>query len=200
VIRIAPQPEPDDFDERVRQPGLKALAKKPPPRELPDYWTRCAEQLWQAYRGICAYLCVLIPRGTGARTVEHLAPKSKHRDLTYEWSNYRLVSALMNSRKRDFEDVLDPVAIENEWFVLELSFLQVLPKPELDKEIKGRVQATIDRLKLNDQECRQARALYYDAYLNDGIKFEYLERWSPFVALEMRRQGIVPASPATLAP
>ena len=100
MIHVDLQPEPDDFDKNVRKPGLAAVAAGKDP--LPPLWRACLPDLHERYRGICAYLCVLIPRGTGARSIDHLAPKSKRRDLTYEWSNYRLVALLMNARKRDF--------------------------------------------------------------------------------------------------
>ena len=190
MIRVLPQPEPADFDARVRQPGLRDLARNP--ERFPNHWRHCAMQLWEAYKGICAYLCVVIPRGTGARSVDHLAPKSNHPKVAYEWSNYRLVCSLMNARKREFEDVLDPFEILDGWFILELSFLQVLPNPDLDEETRSRVKATIDRLKLDDDECRKARAMYYDAYLEGDLPFHLLERWSPFVAMELRRQGLYP--------
>lgn len=188
MIPVQPRPEPDDFDAKVRQPGLQALARgvaKPP-----DLWTLCSLQLWDSYKGICSYLCVLIPRGM-VRTVDHFLAKSKRRDLIYEWSNYRLASSLMNSRKREFEDVLDPFEVEDGWFVLELSFLQILPNPDLDPATRTRVQATIDRLKLNDTECRAARATYYEPWVRGWLSFEQLAEWSPFVARELRRQGVV---------
>jgi hypothetical protein len=188
LIRIVPQPEPPDFDRRVRQPGLRALAKDP--ARFRPFWNRCAHQLWDAYQGICAYLCIYIPRGTGARSVDHLAPKSRHPSSAYEWSNYRLVSSLMNSRKREFEDVLDPFEIENGWFILEPSFLQILPNPDLDETRRGQVQATIDRLKLNDEECLEARAGFYREYIAGHMKFALLAKWSPFVAAELKRQGL----------
>ena len=182
MIHVEPQPEPPAFDAQVRQPGLQALAEGR--QELPPYWRACLGDLHERYRGICAYLCVLIPRATGARSVDHIAPKSKRRDLAYEWSNYRLVCSLMNARKRDFEDVLDPFAIPDGWFVLELSFLQVMPNPSLDEATRARVQATIDRLRLNDEECIAARALYYQPYAEGRLPPELLREWSPFVARE----------------
>jgi hypothetical protein len=180
VIHVEPQPEPASFDVEVRQPGLRAIAEGK--EDLPPYWRACLPDLYERYRGICAYLCVLIPPGTGARSVDHLAPKSKRRDLAYEWSNYRLVCSLMNAKKRDFEDVLDPFEIPDGWFVLELSFLQVMPDPALDEATRARVQASIDRLGLNDQECIAARALYYQPYAEGGLPFDWLRAWSPFVA------------------
>lgn len=65
----------------------------------------------------------------------------------------------MNARKRDFEDVLDPFEIEDGWFVLDLSMLQIKPAEHLDAAMRARVEATIERLGLNDQECIDARAL-----------------------------------------
>lgn len=198
MIHVEPQPEPPDFDQRVRQPGREALARSP--RRLPPHWRRCLGQLWETYDGICAYLAVRIPPGTGSRTVEHLAPRKKRPDLAYEWSNFRLVCSLMNARKGTFEDVLDPFEVEDSWFILKLSSLEVLPNPDLPFPLQETVQRTIDRLRLNDAECLKARAEHYDAYLKHlrdtllGISFRQLQRWNPFVAKELLRQGIVAAA------
>jgi len=190
LIPVQLQPEPSDFDERVRQPGLQALRDNPD--KLPDYWTRCLKQLHKAYQGICAYLCIYIPPGVGARSVEHFLAKSSERSLAYEWSNYRLACSLMNSRKNAYPDVLDPFEVGEHWFILEFSMLQVLPNPTLAPQHKALVQETIRRLKLNDQECLDARADYYDAYLSSEVTFERLRQRSPFVASEMERQGLAP--------
>jgi hypothetical protein len=185
VIHVEPQPEPPAFDERVRRPGLRALAEGK--KELPPHWRDCLGDLHERYRGVCAYLCIFIPPATGAPTVDHFVPKSKRRDLTYEWSNYRLACSLMNARKRDFEDVLDPFEVPDGWFVLELSFLQVMPSPSLDDATRARVQMTIDRLRLNDDECITARANYYQLYAEGELPPERLREWSPFVAREALR-------------
>ena len=128
---------------------------------------------------------------TGSRTVDHFAPKSKHPDLAYEWSNYRLVCGTMNARKNHFEDVLDPFEVENGWFQLEFSFFQVVSKSDLESAERAEVQATIDRLRLNDNDCRQMRSRYYDDFIGGDISFDYLARCSPFVAMEMKRQRLV---------
>jgi hypothetical protein len=96
----------------------------------------------------------------------------------------------MNSRKRELEDVLDPFEVEDGWFSLELSFLQILPSPDLVEANRVRVQGTIDRLRLNDNECLQARATYYEPYRLGELTFQRLAEWSPFVAAELRRQGL----------
>ncbi len=188
MIRVEPQPEPPGFDSLVRQPGLKALAEGRDP--LPSYWRRCLNDLHEDYWGVCAYVAIYINKATGARTVDHYVAKSSKRELAYEWANYRLACSLVNSRKGAFDDVLDPFEIEDGWFVLELSFLQISPHPELQPDLDLRVQQTIDRLRLNDAECREARAEYYDDYIEGEITFDYLQRKCPFVAKELLRQGL----------
>ena len=190
MIHVTPIDEPPDFDERVRQPGLQALARGDNP--LPDYWRRCLDDLYQLYEGICAYACVYIPKVTGGRSVEHFAPKSKHRNDAYEWQNYRLVCSVMNSRKREFEDVLDPFEVEDGWFRLQLTTMKVLPNTTLPQDIKNAIADTIRRLKLNQSDCIEARSNYYVEYISgeDPLPFRLLKRWSPFVAMEVERQGL----------
>jgi hypothetical protein len=116
-----------------------------------------------------------------------MAAKSKAWDQVYEWMNYRLACSLVNARKNNFGDVLDPFLIEDDWFELELVGFQVKPARRLDGETRAQVQATIDRLKLNDFTASRER----DAinYWENGVPFKILTDESPFVARELRRQG-----------
>ena len=167
MMRVIPAPEPDTFDERVRQPGLRdvdRLARKysVPKAEIssskfPDHWRRSLDDLLAAYNRICSYLCLYIPRGTGARSVDHMIPKSMAWDQVYEWDNYRLACSLMNSRKGNAASVLDPFDVEDGWFVLELVAFQVLPADGLADPTAAAVEDTIRRLRLNDEECCGAR-------------------------------------------
>ncbi len=186
MIRVELQREPPSFDKRVRERGLRALAENRDP--LPPYWRRCLDDLHTAYNGVCAYVSIYIDKATGGRTVEHYVAKSSDPSLAYEWANFRLACSLINSRKGAFDDVLDPFEIEDGWFVLELSFLQISPHPELSAELQQEIQGTIDRLRLDGKECRDARAEYFDAYIQGHIDFEYLRRKCPFVASEVQRQ------------
>lgn len=190
MIQVKLKAEPKSFDARVRQPGLLLLAKKR--TKLRPYWRRCLRALRKKYKSICAYLCVFIPPGTGAPSVDHFAPKSKRRDLTYEWNNYRLTSSFMNAKKNHFEDVLDPFGIGPRWFILDMVGLQVKPSPRLDMATKVQVEATIARLDLNHPECIAAREQYYREFELKNLSFDLLKRWSPFVAREAFRQGLVP--------
>ncbi len=188
MIHVDAAPEPEDFDLRVRQPGRAALSAGKDP--LPDYWRRCLPELLARYGRVCAYCCIYIPRVVGGPSVEHLAPKSKHPDLAYEWRNYRLVCALMNSRKRDFEDVLDPFDVETGWFELLPPTWQVTPRRGLDADTRQAVVETIERLELNDAECREQREEDYLAYAEAAITFTWLAKVNPFVAREVDRQGL----------
>jgi hypothetical protein len=214
VIRVELQPEPPDFDQKVRKPGLRALAelrgqpaepRSGPKRkvkdtidseDLPSFWTKSLDDLHAAYRGICAYLCIYIPHVVGNRTTDHFSPKSprisaKPEDA-YEWTNYRLACGLMNTRKGT-KAVIDPFTIDGRWFELDLSTLGIKPNPTLPDPLRARVQATIDDLGLDDDECRKAREHWYQPYVEGEITFSFLQKMCPFLAEEIVRQlGEVP--------
>lgn len=209
MIRVEKANEPLSFNERVRIPGLRVIAEmvgeKPqrtagkrfkkiadqrddiPAKEFPPYWTEALNDLMEAYDWTCAYSCFRIHPVTGRRSVDHFAAKSRQWEKVYEWSNYRLASSLLNARKNDFGDVLDPFEIVDGWFQLELVGFQVLPDPTLKHAIRERVQRTIDRLGLND--FRRARERDAENYWSGEISWRVLSEESPFVAKELRRQG-----------
>lgn len=210
MIPLAPAPEPADFDERVRQPGLRAIAElagEHPPRttgrphepvagsreevphgKFPPYWRGMLDDLMESYDRICAYLCLYIPRGTGAPSVDHAVPKSMRWDRVYEWSNYRLACALMNARKGAAAHVLDPFEVEDGWFALELVEFQVVPGEGLPGDVAASVVDAIERLRLNEPDCCDARAEYAQDFWDCQISLPYLARHAPFVERELRRQ------------
>jgi hypothetical protein len=212
MIKVNEAPEPPIFHVAVRQPGLRAIAEmvgeepvpprakgrkykkiadsrdKIPAGRLPSLWTKALDDLMAAYDRICAYSCFRIHPVTGSRSVDHMAAKSRAWDQVYEWKNYRLASSLLNARKREFGDVLDPFLIEDDWFELELVGFQVKPAKHLDQPTRNQVQATIDRLGLND--FRTSRERDAENYWK-GVPFSVLMEESPFVARELRRQGQV---------
>jgi hypothetical protein len=87
--------EPPEFDQRVRQPGFRALAEMvgevvSPPRRgpkrkkiadrredipsdlLPPFWREALDDLLRAYQRICAYTTLYIYPVTGAPSVDHM--------------------------------------------------------------------------------------------------------------------------------
>lgn len=199
MIRVDAQPEPGSFNNDVRQKGMEHLKKKkialdqplPMNANIYPYWRACLDDLHRSYRGTCAYLGIHFERVTGGASVDHFIAKSKRADLAYEWANYRLACSTMNSRKREYEDVLDPFTIENGWFHLELVSGMIYPNPKIAPQQQAEVQATIDRLGLDDGGNRELRARHYQDYIDRAYTAEFMERYSPFVWAEARRQGLL---------
>ncbi len=194
MIHVEPQPEPEIFAAEVRKRGLLFLSKNPKPSARTwkghDYWRAILPDIHRAYREVCAYCCHWIPFDTGGRTIEHFLPKSKYPERAYDWSNYRLVCQLLNGRKGEKEDVLDPFMVEDGWFALDFDSLQVEPSAALCLPLRSRVRATIEQLRLNDQgTCRQMRETWFDEYCEGHISFGFLQRRAPFIAKELERQG-----------
>lgn len=199
MIPVTPKPEPEDFDTQVRQKGLRWLEKHhiditaplPSGTKLPPYWRACLDELYHNYDRVCAYLAVCIERTTGTGTVEHFCPKSLRPDLAYEWRNYRLACSAINSRKRDFTDILDPFEIEDGWFYLELVSGHIFPNPQLPGALPKEIQKTIDRLKLDSPANNEMRAEHYQLYCEGEVTEAFLKKYSPFVWTEAARQGLL---------
>lgn len=213
MIPVVRAPEPAIFEAKVRQRGLAAIAelvgeKAPvrrgpkrevvaarreeiPSRSFPDYWTDVEDEMHSSYGGLCAYSALYIEPGTGGRSIDHFVPRSTDWRLVYEWSNYRLACTLANSKKGEQTDILDPFQIREEWFALEFVGYQVIVGADAAPNVRERVEATIRSLGLNRQPfCRQRGACAQN-YLDGRIDFVMLEREAPFVAREMRREGML---------
>ena len=202
VIPINLQPEPDDFDDKVRKPGLEWLAKRgipvsaplPAGRMLPSYWQRALEQLGTAYSQVCSYFAVRIDTVTGDLTTDHFVPKSKAPGRAYDWANLRLACLRANRRKREHEDVLDPVGLKPETFHINLADGSIRANANLDSELRAAARKTISRLQLDDAKLRRRRASDYSQYLENGGDNRaeaILKTVSPFVWQEAARQGLL---------
>ena len=144
-----------------------------------------------SYNRLCAYLSLYIEHATGSPSVDHVIPKSKAWDKVYEWSNYRLVAALINSKRNSLDIVLDPFEILDGFFALEFVSFQVKLGAIAKGPIEARATDTIEKLGLNMRECRYARREYVESYKSKMIKIDYLERRAPFIARELRRQRLL---------
>jgi hypothetical protein len=214
VIPVTPAEAPPDFDARVRQKGLDALAElvgeKPsrvrqgrkrkkiaetraeiPADAFPPYWRDVLPDMLSSYRRLCAYLALYIEHATGSPSVDHVLPKSKAWDKVYEWSNYRLACALVNSRKNDVALALDPFEIGTGLFALEFVEFQVVVGPAAQDQVAARVNESIETLGLNLPECCKARREYVENYEAGHIDLSYLTRRAPFITQELRRQGLL---------
>jgi hypothetical protein len=216
VIRVTPAKEPASFNEHVRIRGKNAIdrllgkpvqarGRKPkktyvraeeiPPDSFPAYWTEdrktdeesALDDMMNVYEQRCAYLAMHLEFATGSPTVDHFVPKSKNWRLVYEWSNYRLSAAYVNSKK-GIEDVVDPFKVGDGWFELNLETAFVVrgskaPTPEHD-----RIERTLEIL--NQRECVKQREQYIQMYRTRKIDLNQVELYAPFIAAEIRRQSL----------
>lgn len=199
MFQIMRQPEPSDFDEKIRTPGQAFLQSKgiysgPVPKNFSwkALWTECADDLYKAYSGISAYSGLhFFHKTTGARTVEHFLPKKNHPLEAYEWRNYRLVSARLNGRKSDYEDVFDPFELPQNCYFMNFLDGTIYINSTLASEHKNLAQNTIIRLKLNDPDICSDRILSYEDYCNRNLTAAGFKKYSPFVYLEAIRQNLL---------
>ena len=192
MIPVIPQPEYAEFDRQVRQPGLAFLARIARPTSTDfgkhNFWKRAMRQLHAAYSGTCAYTTMYLVYG-GA--IDHFLPKSMYPRMTYEWSNYRLARQKVNGRKGNTVEVMDPFEVETGWFVLDFPSCLVRPGSEVSAELKKRINATINILRLNADDLLVQERCNLLVDLADGnVTMRFLDRWYPFLSSEVRRQNL----------
>ena len=225
MIRVQLRPEPDAFDQTVRQPGLSAIAElvgeeplpdqQPlnpqqvfhdrasiPGRRFPNYWKHARCDLLRAYDRTCAFSGLRV-KGSSTwpsnqhlspderhLTIDHMVPKSKEWRLVYEWNNLRLACRILNERK-GAEEVLDPTRIDangDAWFHMEIVEFRLFPNPELDPDLKKRIEITINRLRLNNPAWRGTRRVHFEQF-EKHRRISDVQRACPYVAREIRRMG-----------
>lgn len=192
MIRVTPQPEYPTFDADVRQPGANFLSTCPAPTSeqfrKKNYWSRAARHLHAAYSGICAYTAMYLPQ---QGSVDHFHPKTTHPYLAYEWSNFRLASGRVNNSKGNTTGILDPFSIEDGWFVMVIPACLLKPNPELEGDLRGQINMTINSLRLNqDDTFVQERCNILMDYARGDVSMGFLERRYPFLAKEVKRQNL----------
>ncbi len=193
MIHIDLQPEPLDFDVRVRQPGNAFLSAHPSPNSKQwrtnNFWSRCSSQLYQAYGGICAYCGEWFSRTTSQVSVDHFYPKSSHQEKAYEWDNYRLTTQVMNGYKGD-KIILDPFEISNGDLVLDFPSCLVKPRRDMTPAEKSKAKFTIQILHLNDEDQANRRLEIVMEYIGGNVSRAFLESKYPFIAEELNRQNL----------
>lgn len=193
MIHVALQPEPADFDIRVRQPGNAFLSTCPNPTSKQwsknNFWNRISSELYTAYRGICAYSGQWFSRTTSQVSVDHYYPKSTHQELAYEWDNYRLTTQVMNNYKGN-KIVLDPFSIQNGDLTIDFPSCLVKPRKGMSPAEKSKAKSTIQILHLNDEDQASQRCSIIMEYISGAIKKPHLEAKYPFIAEELERQNL----------
>lgn len=197
MIPIKPQPEPDDFDQKVRKPGLAFLSKFPNPtnrdyeNKKATYWRKSLRDLYDACNHICAYSAQWIPYDTGSPAVDHFIPKTVNPELAYEWDNFRLICSKMNSIKGTKTEIIDPFFLPADSFIINFPSMLIKPNPNLLEPLKSRVVYTIKELKLNEEMWQLGRSYKLIDYCKKQYSFDHLKEKYPFIAYELERQGLV---------
>ncbi len=166
MIHVQPPEEPDDFDRMVRIPGTLWLSSNPAGDKFPDYWKHCFGALAEGFNHLCGYSAMHVPE-LGA-VVDHYLSKSKQRELTYEWSNYRYASSRINSRKHTFDDqILDPFEVRDGWFEVQLGSWQLMTTNAIPQDKRDRAQFTMDQLDIQTgRDALNLRRRHYKMFLN----------------------------------
>lgn len=213
MIGVTPAAEPANFNNTIRQRGLSAIdemvgrpprVKRPGPRrpkiasvetaipsdKFPPFWRDAIDDMMHLYESRCAYLAMVIER-TGNPTVDHMIPKSLDWNRVYEWENYRLCAAIVNSKKNNLQGIVDPFVAKAGWFELELTTCKVIRGSAAPTPHHVEIDDTLPLLNLRD--CCLQRKTYIEYYNkgpgSKGIDLSYLEHRAPFIAAELRRQG-----------
>ncbi len=193
MIHIDSKPEPSDFDARVRQPGNAFLESTPVPNSKQwskhNYWTRCSDELYCAYGGICAYSGEWFSRTTAVVSVDHFYPKSTHAEKAYEWDNYRLTTQVMNGYKGD-KIIMDPFEMRDGDLQLDFPSCLVKARSDMTAAEKSKANLTIQVLHLNDEEQANRRCEIILEYASGNVNFEFLKKRYPFIAEELQRQDL----------
>ena len=192
MIPVAPQPEYAEFDEQVRQPGLAFLERiaRPTSTEFRrhNFWRKAMRHLYAAYSGTCAYTTMYLVDGG---TIDHFLPKSACPRMAYEWSNYRLARQKVNVRKGKTVEVVDPFEVGTGWFVLDFPSCLIRPGREVSAILRKRINATINILQLNaDDFLVQERCNLLVDLADGNVTMQFLDRWYPFLASEVKRQDL----------
>lgn len=183
---VLPPPEPAAFDQRCRRPGADWLAANPRAKRPKDYWTPFKEDLAAGSDRLCVYAAMHDPIGT----VDHYLSWDRHPTLTYEWTNYRFASELMNKIKATADDaVLDPYAVRAGWFEIILPSLQLRVTSTVPAPLRGKAEFTLQRLRLRDDEriIRWRRA-WYELYERGQLTLDGLRARAPLIAAAVDRQ------------
>ena len=181
MIPVARVPEPPGFDSSTRKPGTAWLRTHPTGRPR-DYWSAHLPALAAGFRHLCGYAAMLDPTGG---TVDHYLGCKAHRELAYEWSNYRFASQVMNGgTKRSADDtVLDPHEVGDGWFEIILPSLQMRVTDRVPTRFRAKAEFTIQRLKLRDGErIVRWRSHWYAMYRSGGMTLDQLRLVAPLIA------------------
>ncbi len=200
MIKVTLPSPPANYHAAVEKPGEAFLRRKPNPTskdwEKHRYWAKIHDYLYNEHKGICLYCASWTPRKKEPAkldytSVDHFQPKTHDPILAYKWSNFRLCRARLNNYKDNFQDVLDPCSISDDWFHLDFTSFLIRPSSNItDVNLKQKINDTINRLHLNsDNDYVNERVNVIKEYSLDKLSSKLLSEKYPFIAYQMRVQN-----------
>lgn len=186
MIRVPKVPEPDGFaSERERG---EAHTRAHPSRKPLDIWSQFRPHLARGFEQRCGYAAMRTFDGH----VDHYRCRRDHRDMIYDWSNYRYCSSSINVRKGT-KDVLDPYEIETCWFEILFPSLQLVLTPAVPEQHRERAERTIVGLGLrNDEFVLRQRGEWFGMYESGELSLDGLRKVAPLLADMVERHGVRP--------
>ena len=175
MIRFEKSPEPQGFDEKVRQKGRAWLESNPAPKRPKPFWTEVAAELRAAFRNLCAYSAIETFNGV----VDHYRSCKNARLQAYEWSNYRYCLDQINKYKSTHDErILDPFEVQDEWFEVLIPSMQLVLTDRIPEDQRERAEFTLKQLRLrggrDDEWIVQLRRSWYQRYLNKRVNLDGL--------------------------
>lgn len=205
MIGFTPTDPPAEFEEKCRKPGLAWLEKHPKPMQKVkgktwrprDYWSQFRGDLATAFRNLCSIAAMHEPQGT----VDHFVSCDSDPTRAYDWSNYRFVSAWLNSSKNDIDGLLDPFHVGADWFEISLPDLQLSLTSHVPAEYVAIAQYTLETLPIRDDEriIRQRR-VWYQLYQSGALPLDGLRQLAPLIARAVEKQIQAAPKPAPSDP
>lgn len=189
MIRVARCAEPAKFDERCRSRGRRWLESHPGYEGRPyDYWSEFEPQLRSAFRALCGYCAMWIPKGNADHFVPISVLKKQGKDsLAYEWDNLRYGEAVFNQKKGD-STVLDPFEVENDWFALTIPSMQLVLTDQIPDQFRAMAEFTLRRLGLRDGEVVvRLRTEWFTMYRKRQLSLDGLREVAPQIAAAVDR-------------
>ncbi len=186
MIRFQRQPKPRNFEASVERPGAAWLTANKRGRP-PSYWTKCHQDLQQAFGSLCAYSAMYAPSGT----VDHFVSGNEDRSKLYSWNNYRFAAGWINSSKGKLKStqMLDPFEVTDGWFEVLLPSLQLVLTDFVPLEMRERAQFVLERLHLgHDERVLRQRREWYRMYQEHELTLDGLTRKAPLIAAAISKQ------------
>jgi len=127
-------------------------------------------------------------------TVDHFISCDTDATQAYEWNNYRFCSQWINSSKQTADGtVLDPCAVQVDWFKVILPSLQLVVSDRVPAAQRKLAEDTLKRLHLDHDEriVRQRRRWYeqYLAFANKADGLAMLRLNAPLIADAVEAQA-----------